>query len=241
MEHLAHDEPHRLGRSNWLRAGLLGANDGILSVASVLAGVAAAGADRPTLLLSGMAALTAGAFSMAAGEYVSVKGQADIERADLATEAVELERNPSGELDELTAIYVQRGLTPDLARTVAEQMTAHDALAAHARDEIGITDALSARPFSAAVASAVMFAGGAALPLLAAAAVPEGSGAEWTGGVTMLAALAALAAAGWLTAHLGGTSVTRAVARVLLWGVLTMAVTAVVGALIGRGEGVPLG
>ncbi|WP_017915747.1 VIT family protein, partial [Xanthomonas sp. SHU 308] len=162
-----HSERHRTDRAGWLRAAVLGANDGILSVAGLVVGVASSGASAATVLTTGIAGLVAGAMSMAAGEYVSVQSQADTERADLALERRELHEDPQSELDELTAIYRQRGLEPGLARQVAEQLTAHDALGAHARDELGITESLRARPLQAAAASAAAFCTGAALPIVA--------------------------------------------------------------------------
>ena len=167
-----HAEDHRTGRSGWLRAAVLGANDGIVSVAGLVVGVAASGASAATVLASGIAGVVAGAMSMAAGEYVSVQSQADAERADLAKETRELAEDPASELFELTGIYLRRGLTPDLARQVAEQLTAHDALGSHARDELGITESLRARPLQAALASAGAFVAGALLPIAAVVLAP---------------------------------------------------------------------
>jgi vacuolar iron transporter family protein len=224
-----HFERHRTARIGWLRAAVLGANDGIVSTASLLVGIAAAHADHRTLLLTGMAALVAGAMSMAAGEYVSVYSQADTEQADLAREHAEIEKDPASEQRELTAIYVQRGLTPELSRDVAAQLMQHDALGAHARDELGLTSALSARPLQAALASAASFTVGAALPLAVAALAPPAS--------TLLAIAAAslvfLAVLGVVAARAGGANVYRSAARVAFWGALAMAATAGVGALFG--------
>ena len=224
-----HPETHRTERIGWLRAAVLGANDGIVSTASLVLGVAAAQAERGDILAAGVAALVAGAMSMAAGEYVSVHSQADAERADLARERAELASDGAGELRELTAIYVARGLEPELARRVAEQLTAHDALGAHARDELGITDAMAARPLQAAFASAGSFAAGALLPLAVAAAVPTAA----LGATVAGSALVFLALLGGLSARAGGAPVVRASARVTLWGALAMGVTAAIGAVVG--------
>ena len=224
-----HRERHRTDRIAWLRAAVLGANDGIVSVASLVVGVAAAQADRSDILLAGVAGLVAGALSMAAGEYVSVSSQADTERADLAKERTELATTPAAELDELTHIYVERGLEPPLARQVAEQLTAHDALKAHARDELGILEETAARPLLAAFASAAAFASGAVLPILTAALLP-------TTAVTAVVAavsLACLALLGALAAKAGGASVALGAGRVAFWGALAMVVTAAVGRLFG--------
>jgi len=220
-------ETHRSGRVGWLRAAVLGANDGIVSTASLIVGFAASGADRHGLLLAGVAGLVGGAMSMAAGEFVSVSSQADAENADLAIERRELDHYPDGELRELAGIYTQRGLDPVLARQVAEQLTAHDALAAHARDELGITHELRARPLQAAAASAVAFATGAALPLLIAAFAPLRGLAV----TTMIASLACLAVLGAAAARAGGAPMLRGAARVVIWSALAMAATAVVGRL----------
>jgi VIT1/CCC1 family predicted Fe2+/Mn2+ transporter len=223
-----HLERHRTGRIAWLRAAVLGANDGIVSTASLLVGVAAAGATHHAVLASGVAGLVAGAMSMAAGEYVSLKSQADTEAAELARERAELEANPAAELRELTALQVARGIEPGLARRVAEQLTHHDALAAHARDELGISDAFSAQPLKAAVASGISFATGAALPL--AVAVP------WPGGVigaVPATSLVFLAALGALAARAGGAPSGPAAWRVGFWGAFAMAATAGAGALFG--------
>ena len=217
-------EPHRSGRVGWLRAAVLGANDGIVSTASLIVGVAAAGSSRQAIILAGLAGLVAGALSMAAGEYVSVSSQADTEDADLAMEQRQLHLLPEAELDELTEIYVQRGLEPALARQVAEQLTAHDALAAHARDEIGITDELRARPLQAALASAAAVAAGAVLPLLAVLLAPLAR-IEW---VVPAASLLALVRLGALAARAGGASIPRGILRVVFWSALAgMGVTAI--------------
>ncbi|MBF9032190.1 VIT family protein, partial [Rhodobacterales bacterium HKCCE3408] len=190
---MAHPEPHLSGRAGWLRAAVLGANDGILSVAALIVGVAAGGADRLDILLAGIAGTVAGALSMAAGEYVSVSSQADVEAADIAREKAELERNPQAELDELAAIYRYRGLSPGLAQKVAEELSAKDALGAHLRDEIGLTDLAPPQPVQAAIVSATTFAAGAAGPLLVASVVPAG-GLQISVGVATIAALVALGA-----------------------------------------------
>lgn len=224
-----HIERHNVARIGWLRAAVLGANDGIVSTASLVVGVAAAAAGTAEILLAGFAGLAAGALSMAAGEYVSVSSQADTEKADLAREAAELEADPDFELKELTQIYVGRGLDPPLARQVAEQLTAGGALAAHARDELAISAVTAARPLQAAIASAVTFSVGAALPLIAVLLAPQGYVA-W--GV-ILSSLLFLGVLGVLGARAGGASVGRSVVRVVSWGALAMAVTAGVGAIFG--------
>jgi VIT1/CCC1 family predicted Fe2+/Mn2+ transporter len=207
----------------------MGANDGIVSTASLILGVAAAHASSHDILVAGVAGLVAGAMSMAAGEYVSVSSQADTEKADLARERQELATDPSAELAELTAIYVKRGLDPSLAKQVAEQLTAHDALAAHARDELGTSELLVARPVQAALASAGTFAVGAALPLLAVAVAPGAYLIPLVGGASLIC----LASLGGLAAYVGGASATRGALRVTFWGALAMAITAGVGALFG--------
>lgn len=222
-----HTEAHRTHRVGWLRAAVLGANDGIVSTASLLVGVAAASASQTMLLMTGVAALVAGAMSMAAGEYVSVYSQADTEKADLAREQAELLKNPDAELRELTAIYEARGLTPDLAGQVAAQLSKHDVLAAHARDELGISSAFSAKPLQAALASAASFAIGAALPLGVAALTPMHSAMVWVVGTSLLS----LAMLGVVAARAGGSAVLPSVWRVTFWGVLAMAATAGVGKL----------
>lgn len=226
---MRHRERHRTHRSGWLRAAVLGANDGIVSTASLLLGVAAAGAGSEGILIAGVAGLVAGAMSMAAGEYVSVSSQADTERADLARESKELAANPEQEHAELKAIYVKRGLDETLAASVATQLMAHDALGAHGRDELGITDMLAARPVQAALASAGSFAAGAALPLLMVLWLPAGALIMGVSASSMLF----LALLGMLAARAGGAPVAASVARVVFWGALAMALTAGVGALFG--------
>ncbi len=224
-----HAERHRTERIGWLRAAVLGANDGIVSTASLLVGVAAASASQGSLLLTGVAGLVAGAMSMAAGEYVSVHSQADTEQADLARERSELERDPAAEQRELSGIYVQRGLDPSLARQVAEQLMAHDALGAHARDELGISVTLSARPVQAALASAASFAVGAALPLVVTTLAPMDVVIHWIAGSSLLF----LALLGAAAARAGGASALLGAWRVTFWGALAMAITAGVGSLFG--------
>ncbi|MCK2094358.1 VIT1/CCC1 transporter family protein [Thauera aromatica] len=224
-----HREHHRTDRSGWLRASVLGANDGIVSTASLLVGVAAAGADQQSIVLAGVAGLVAGAMSMAAGEYVSVHSQADTENADLSRERVELELDPAAEHRELTAIYVARGVEPELAARVARQLMARDALGAHARDELGITEALGARPLQASLASAVSFALGAGLPLVVTVATPMPS---LIPGLAV-SSLAFLALLGAVAARVGGADALAGALRVSLWGALAMAITAVAGALFG--------
>jgi len=224
-----HTERHRTDRIGWLRAAVLGANDGIVSTASLIVGVAAAGASQSTVLMTGVAGLVAGAMSMAAGEYVSVHSQADTEAAELVRERAELEADPAAELRELTAIYVARGLEPALAVQVAQQLTAHDALSTHARDELGITETLGARPVQAALASAVSFAVGAALPL-AVVALARGPGLiAWVSA----GSLAFLALLGGVAARVGGAGVLVGAWRVTFWGALAMGITAGAGALFG--------
>ena len=224
-----HEERHAVSRIGWLRAAILGANDGIVSTASLIVGVASANAAPSAILLSGVAGLVAGAMSMAAGEYVSVSSQADTEKADLARERMELDTQPEFELRELTDIYVERGLTPELAREVARQLTDRDALGAHARDELGISEVLTARPVQAALTSAATFAVGAALPLLTALLTP-GPQVVWTVSLASLVFLALLGAVG---ARTGGAPVWLATLRVSFWGAAAMAVTAGIGALFG--------
>ena len=226
---MVHVERHKTHRIRWLRAAVLGANDGLLSTSSLVVGVAASGTARGGVILAGAAGMVAGAVSMAAGEYVSVSSQADTENADLARERAELASDPHGELKELTHIYEGRGLDAGLARQVAEQLTAHDALSAHARDELGITEAASARPVQAALASAATFAVGAALPLLVVTTTPvTAMGPAVTG-----ASLVALAALGAVAARTGGASPARAALRMTFWGALAMGLTALVGSLVG--------
>lgn len=229
LNSITHLEKHRTQHIGWLRAAVLGANDGIVSTASLLVGVAAASASQTTLLMTGVAALVAGAMSMAAGEYVSVHSQADTEKADLAREKAELEKNPDAELRELTSIYAARGLSPELARQVATQLTTHNALAAHARDELGISSAFSAKPLQAAWASAASFAVGAALPLGVAWLAPIASVIVWVASASLLS----LALLGVLAARAGGSAIAPSVWRVTFWGVLAMAATAGVGWLFG--------
>jgi vacuolar iron transporter family protein len=226
---MKHIEAHRTHRIGWLRAAVLGANDGIVSTASLLVGVAAANSSQSNVLMTGVAGLVAGAMSMAAGEYVSVHSQADTEKGDLAREQVELGKDPAAELRELAAIYVARGLAPNLASQVAAQLTAHDALGTHARDELGISSAFSANPLQAAFASAASFAVGAALPLAVAAFAPGNLLIAWVA-VTSLISLAGL---GVVAARAGGANVLKSVWRVTFWGVLAMAATAGVGKLFG--------
>lgn len=224
-----HTERHRTSRVGWLRAAVLGADDGILSTASLVVGVAAAGSPRRQVLLAGIAGLVAGALSMAAGEYVSVSSQADTEQADLATERTELATQRSAEEKELAAIYMQRGLAPELAQTVALQLMAHDALGAHARDELGITEQMTARPLQAAVASAAAFSCGALLPLLVVILAPVSRLSLMVSGASLLC----LAALGAIAARAGGASPWAGARRVALWGALAMAATAGIGKLFG--------
>jgi VIT1/CCC1 family predicted Fe2+/Mn2+ transporter len=223
----SHRERHLVERIGWLRAAVLGANDGIVSTASLVIGVAAASGDRKAVLVAGVAGLIAGAMAMAAGEYVSVSSQADTENADMARERAELASDPEAELDELTGIYVARGLNPELAREVAVQLTASDAMAAHMRDELGISHHTAARPVQAALTSAVTFSVGAGLPLLVAVVAPTSS-LSLTVGAASLAFLALLGALG---AKAGGANIARSVLRVSFWGALAMAATAGVGQL----------
>ena len=222
-------EMHRSERIGWLRAAVLGANDGVVSTASLILGVAAAHATQSAVLVAGVAGLVAGAMSMAAGEYVSVSSQADTEKADLGRERRELADDPAGEHAELEEIYVKRGLGRELARQVAEQLMAHDALTTHARDELGITEMLRARPLQAAFASAGSFAVGAAVPLVATAIAAPHAIVP----IVIVTALACLAALGGMAARTGGAPLFTGVVRVLFWGALAMALTAGVGALFG--------
>lgn len=224
-----HNEPHRLDRVGWLRAAVLGANDGIVSTASLVVGVAAAATSQQTILLTAFAGLVAGAMSMAAGEYVSVSSQADSETAERAKEAWELENQPKAERLELISIYKNRGLTADLAEQVADQMTAHDALGTHLRDELGLTTHFSAKPLEAAAASALAFAAGAILPVILAALL-SGEMLIW---VVSGAALLLLAALGATGAMLGGAPILRPVVRVTFWGAAAMAATAAIGSIFG--------
>ena len=226
----AHPETHLVHRIGWLRAAVLGANDGIVSTASLIVGVAAASSARSEVLIAGVAGLVAGAMSMAAGEYVSVSSQADTEQADLARERKELSENVAFERDELAQIYVDRGVTRELARQVAEQLMAKDALGAHARDELGISEITTARPIQAALTSAATFAVGAALPLLMVLIVPMTVVILAVSG----ASLGFLALLGAIGARAGGANVLRATARVTFWGAFAMALTAGIGAIFGK-------
>ena len=228
-DHPHHRELHRATRIGWLRAAVLGADDGILSTASLLVGVAAAGTPRGQILLAGIAGLVAGAMSMAAGEYVSVSSQADSDAADLARERQELATDHRAERAELAGIYVARGLEPALAQQVADQLMAHDALGAHARDELGISDRQRPRPVQAALASAAAFAAGAALPLLVMLLAP----ASLLAALVTTTSVAFLAALGWLAARAGGARPIRGAVRVAFWGALAMAITYAAGALFG--------
>jgi VIT1/CCC1 family predicted Fe2+/Mn2+ transporter len=224
-----HTERHLVSRIGWLRAAVLGANDGIVSTASLVIGVAAAAASKEAILVAGVAGLVAGAMSMAAGEYVSVSSQSDTEKADIARETKELGEQPEFEVEELANIYVERGLTPELARQVAEQLMTKDALSAHARDELGISEMTTARPVQAALASAATFAVGALLPLIVVAVTPVSSLIVAVAAASLVF-LAALGAAG---ARAGGAVVLKPVLRVTFWGALAMAATAGVGAMFG--------
>ena len=226
---MRHRERHRTHRTGWLRAAVLGANDGIVSTASLVLGVAAAGADTKAILVAGVAGLVAGAMSMAAGEYVSVSSQSDTERADLARESKELAANPVQEHAELAMIYKKRGLDEALASSVATQLMQHDALGAHARDELGISDTLAAKPVQAALASAGTFAVGAALPLVMVLVLPA-SVLMWGLAASCLIFLALL---GYMASRAGGSPPLTSVMRVTFWGALAMALTAGVGALFG--------
>lgn len=230
---MRHREWHRSERIGWLRAAVLGADDGILSTASLVVGVAAAEAARQNVLIAGVAGLCAGALSMAAGEYVSVSSQRDTEQADLERERGELATQPEAEEDELTDIYQRRGLEPELARAVAQQLMAKDALAAHARDELGLTEEMAARPLEAALASAATFAVGAALPILTVLAVPTSLVVI----VVPLVSLACLGGLGAVAARAGGARAWVGAVRVAVWGALAMAVTAGVGRLFGTNVG----
>ncbi|KTE27340.1 MULTISPECIES: VIT family protein [unclassified Sphingopyxis] len=225
----SHRESHLVSRIGWLRAAVLGANDGIVSTASLIMGVAASGAPRSAVLVSGIAGLVAGAMSMAAGEYVSVSSQSDTERSDLERERLELATDPDAELAELAGIYRARGVDADVAKTVAMQMTAFDALSTHARDELHITDMTAARPITAAFTSAGTFTLGALLPVLAAAMLPH----DWLVPGEAVASLLFLALLGWVGATAGGSRPLKPVARVVFWGALAMALTAGIGRLVG--------
>lgn len=228
-KHRAHKEKHRIQRVGWLRAAVLGANDGIVSTASLVMGVAAAGSDKSSILLAGAAGLVAGAMSMAAGEYVSVSSQSDTERADLDIERRELANDPDYEREEMTEIYIQRGLEPELAAKVAKQLMAHNALEAHARDELGISVNSQARPVQAAITSALTFSVGASLPLLVAVLVPLPA-LQWSVAGACLFFLALL---GGTAARAGGAPVLTAAARVVFWSASAMALTSAVGRLFG--------
>ncbi len=230
---IRHGERHRTDRIGWLRAAVLGANDGIVSTASLLVGVAAAGATREAVMIAGVAGLVAGAMSMAAGEYVSVHSQADTEKADIEKERLELSTDEAGERRELAAIYVGRGLEPALARQVADQLMAHDALGAHARDELGISQMLTARPVQAALASAAAFATGAVLPLGVAGATPM----EGVIAAVSATSLLFLALLGGIAARAGGAPVVTGALRVTFWGALAMAATFGIGRLFGTAVG----
>lgn len=228
-KHKGHFERHRYNHAAWLRAAVLGANDGIVSMASLMTGVVAANITSTTLMITGVAAWIAGAMSMAAGEYVSVSSQADIETADLVKERAELLTQPDHEHRELAQIYEERGVSPDLAKEVAAQLMAHDALGAHARDELGIMSITAARPLQAAFVSAVAFSAGAVLPLIVALFVSSPYQEIWIASTSLLF----LALLGAWSANIGGASVGRAVGRVVLWGSLAMLLTAGIGRLLG--------
>ena len=234
MQHLrSHHERHYVRGTGWLRAAVLGANDGIVSTASLVLGVAAANGGRAGILVAGVAGLVAGAMSMAAGEYVSVRSQSDTEHADLERERKELAADSEHEHRELAAIYVSRGVAPSLARQVAAQLMTKDALGAHARDELGITEPMRARPIQAAVTSAATFSAGAALPLIAAVVTPQ----PWITPAVAITSLVVLATLGGLAARTGGASIVRGALRVTFWGALAMLATAGVGALFGTAVG----
>ena len=226
---MRHIERHKTARIGWLRAAVLGANDGIVSTASLMVGVAAASASQGSIVLTGVAGLVAGAMSMAAGEYVSVHSQADTEHADIARETAEIKKDPEAEHRELAAIYVSRGLDPALAKQVAVQLMAHDAIGAHARDELGISDTMNARPIQAALSSAASFAAGAALPLAVTALVPMTSLIPWVTDTSLLF----LALLGVMAARAGGANMLTSAWRVTFWGALAMGITAGVGKLFG--------
>jgi VIT1/CCC1 family predicted Fe2+/Mn2+ transporter len=226
---MRHSERHRTEHIGWLRASVLGANDGLISTASLIVGVAASGTERSAVLVAGIAGMVAGAMSMAAGEYVSVSSQADTEAADLARERHELATMPEAELRELAGIYEARGLTPELAMRVAEQLTAHDALGAHARDELGLSEITAARPLQAAVASAVAFAVGATLPVVVAAVAPD----AWVSRIVTASALVLLSVLGAVAAQVGGAPVLTGAARVTFWGAIALGSSALVGRLFG--------
>jgi VIT1/CCC1 family predicted Fe2+/Mn2+ transporter len=224
-----HPERHLVARIGWLRAAVLGANDGLVSTASLIVGVAAANPEKASVLLAGAAGLVAGAMAMAAGEYVSVSSQSDTEKADLARETAELAANPESELNELLRIYIARGLDPTLARQVAEQLTAQDALGAHTRDELGISETTTARPIQAALTSAAMFTAGAALPLAVVPLIPT----AWIAPAVAVTALLGLIVLGAVGARAGGAPIGKSVVRVAFWGAAAMGVTAGIGRLFG--------
>lgn len=227
MSFSQHPEHHFIHHSGWLRAAVLGANDGIISVTSLIMGMAASGATAHTLLITCIAGLISGATSMAAGEYISVKSQEDIEKADLKFEAQELKKHPQRELDELTQIYIARGLAPDLARQVATELTNHDALGAHARDEIGIHENTAANPVQAALASAGSFSFGALFPMLAILLSPD----IWIEKTVLIFGIISLAFLGALSSHFAGTSKLKGSLRITLWGILAMAFSSWIGSL----------
>lgn len=229
MSRIRHVEGHRTAHIGWLRATVLGANDGLISTASLVVGVAASGTERPAVLIAGIAGLVAGAMSMAAGEYVSVSSQADTESADLTRERHELATTPDAEKEELAGIYTARGLTPALARQVADQLMERDALAAHARDELGLSPTTAARPIQAALASAVAFAVGATPPVVVAAIAPT----PWLARIVTGSALVMLTVLGAVAARVGGAAMARGAVRVAFWGALAMAASAAVGRLFG--------
>lgn len=233
MSRLSHSEIHMVHRIGWLRAAVLGANDGLVSTSSLVVGVAAAGSGKPEVLIAGLAGLVAGAMSMAAGEYVSVSSQTDAEKADVARETRELASSPEAELEELTQIYVARGLDRDLAGKVAVQLTERDALGTHARDELGISETVTAHPIQAAVVSALTFAVGAVVSLIVAFLAPAAQITALVAASTLLA----LAVLGALGASAGGASIVRGAMRVTLWGALAMAATAAVGMIFGVSVG----
>lgn len=224
-----HTEGHRSNRINWLRAAVLGANDGIISTASLIVGIAAAHTTEHNIIIAGIAGLVAGAMSMAAGEYVSVSSQLDIERSDIERERIELQRNTEFEHEELANIYISRGLKPDLAKQVAEELMAHDALGAHMRDELGIIEAIRARPIQAAITSAITFSVGAALPLLTVFITPLRFLIPTISGVSLIS----LALLGALAAYTGGAKIWTGTIRVLVWGALALGLTAMIGKLFG--------
>jgi VIT1/CCC1 family predicted Fe2+/Mn2+ transporter len=233
MSRLSHSEVHMVHRIGWLRAAVLGANDGLVSTSSLVVGVAAAGSGSAAILIAGLAGLVAGAMSMAAGEYVSVSSQTDAEKADIAREKSELAKAPEAELEELTQIYVDRGLDRELAKRVAVQLMERDALGGHARDELGISETVAARPVQAAMVSALTFASGAVVPVLVALASPPGK----TSVIVAASTIVALAILGGMGAAAGGASVVRGAVRVTFWGALAMGVTAAVGAIFGVSAG----